>query len=279
MLYWGLLSMIRKTRTGFTLIISLACLLSFPCFADEIMFQNQKGLQTGVVVGEDTQSVTIRFAREAIKSIVRRGDLSSAPLSDKVIWEEGKDYLILKIPRRSIQIVPQESQAVTPPVKQEATSPGLSLTNEKPVRVEGPSEKIESAGTAQTSGSPKKMNTQQALLQEEMGRVEGVIRWHGEPLQKSKVKIVLETYTGFSLSALKELFAADKEKSPQDEIVLETTTDSEGHYAFHQAPPGYYRLYWMPDENTGWVRRLREKPDLEVITGKLTVVDVPEKKK
>jgi hypothetical protein len=273
----GLLSMIMKTRTAFIFIISLACLFSLPCFADEIMFQNQKGLQTGVVVGEDTQSVTIRFPRGAIKSIVRRGDQSSMPLSDKVIWEEGKDYVVLKIPRGSIQVVPEEAQ--TPPVKQEATSPGLSLMNEKAVPVERPPEKIESAGTAQTSASPTKMSTQQKLLQEEMGRVEGVIMWHGKPLQNSKVKVVLETYTGFSLSALKELFAADKEKSPQDEIVLETTTDSEGHYVFNQAPPGYYRLYWMPDVNTGWVRRLREKPDVEVMTGKLTVADVPEKNK
>jgi hypothetical protein len=271
--------MITKRRTKLTFIIFVTCLFPFPCFADEILFQNQKGSQTGVVVGEDNQSVTIRFPREAIKSIVRRGDQSSTPLSDKVIWEEGKDYLVLKIPRRSIQVVPEEAQTVTPPMKQEATSPGLSQSNEKAVRLEGPPEKIESAGTAQTLPSPTKLNTQQKLLQEEMGRVEGVIMWHGKPLENSKVKIVLETYTGFSLSALKELFAADKEKSPQDEIVLETTTDSDGHYVFNQAPPGYYRLYWMPDVNTGWIRRLREKPDVEVITGKLTVADVPEKMK
>jgi hypothetical protein len=272
--------MIAKRRTALTFIVSLICLFSSVCFADEIMFQNQTGLQTGTVVGEDGQSVTIRFPREAIKSISKSGEKGLVPLSDKVIWEEGKDYLILKIPRRSIQVAPQETQAETPPMKQEAAPSALSRSKEMAVQVEVPPEKkTETTGTASISGSSAKMNTQQKLLQEEMGRVEGVIRWQGRPLQNSKVKIVLETYTGFSLSALKELFGADKEKSSQDEIVLETTTDSQGHYIFNETPPGYYRLYWIPDENTGWVRRLREKPDIEVVTGRLTIANVPEKMK
>jgi hypothetical protein len=35
----------------------------------------------------------------------------------------------------------------------------------------------------------------------------------------------------------------------------------------------------MPDANTGWIRRLREKPDIEVVSGNLTVENVPEKTK
>jgi len=92
--------MTPKRRIGLASIISLACLFSFPCFADEILFQNQRNLQTGVVVGEDNESVTIRFPRDAIKSITRSGKESSTSLRGKVIWEEGRDYLILKIPRR-----------------------------------------------------------------------------------------------------------------------------------------------------------------------------------
>jgi hypothetical protein len=100
-----------------------------------------------------------------------------------------------------------------------------------------------------------------------------------KPLRNRKVKIVLEKYTGFSQAALEKWFATENEKSPQDGIVLETQTDSKGHYVFHEVPPGYYRLYWIPDTDTGWIRRLREKPDIEVITGKMTVENVPEKKK
>jgi len=271
--------MTAKRRTGLLFVIILTCLVSFPCFADEIQFQNQKGSQTGIVVGEDDQSVTIRFPKEAIKSVSRSGNEHSTPLSDKVIWEEGEDYLILKIPRRSIQVVPQKTRAGTLPVEQEATAPSLSQGNEKAIRSEAPPEKIGKAETGHISGFPANMNAHQKLLKEEMGSVEGVITWQGKPLKNRKVKIVLERYTGFSLAALKTWFSADKEKSPHDEIVLKTQTDSQGRYVFHEAPPGYYRLYWMPDINTGWIRRLREKPDIEIISRNQTVENVPEKKK
>lgn len=262
--------MTAKRRKGFVSVIILSLLFSFPCFADEILFQKQKGSQTGVVVGEDNQSVTIRFPKEAIKSINRSGDEHSAPFSGKVIWEEGKDYLILKIPRRSIRVVPQKTRAEIPSMKPES---------EKTARPEEAPEKIGKAETGPVSGFPANTDVHQELLNEEMGSVEGVIMWQGKPLKNRKVKIVLERYTGFSLAALRQWFAADKKKSPQDEIVLETQTDSRGRYVFQKAPPGYYRLYWMPDTKTGWIRRLREKPDIEVVSGNRTVENVPEKKK
>jgi hypothetical protein len=271
--------MTAKRRTGFVCVIILGLLFSSPCFADEILFQNQKGSQTGVIVGEDDQSVTIRFPKEAIKSIKRSGDEHAAPFSGKVIWEEGKEYLILKIPRRSIRVVPQKARAEIPPMKQEAASTGFSQKSEKTTRPEEASEKIGKAETGPVSDFPAKMNAQQELLKEEMGSVEGVILWQGKPLKNRKVKIVLERYTGFSVAALKHWFAAGKEKSYRHEIVLKTQTDSRGRYVFHEAPPGYYRLYWMPDAKTGWIRRLREKPDIEVTTGNLTVENVPEKRK
>jgi hypothetical protein len=271
--------MTAKRRTGFVFVIILCLLFSFPCFADEILFQNQKGSQTGVVVGEDDQSVTIRFPKEAIKSINRSGGEHATPISGKVVWEEGKDYLILKIPRRSIRVVPQKTRAEIPSMKQESASTELSQKNEKAVRSKEAPEKIGKAETGPVSGSSAKMDAHRELLKEEMGSVEGVIMWQGKPLKNRKVKIVLERYTGFSVAALKQWFAADKEKSLQDEIALETQTDSRGRYVFHEAPPGYYRLYWMPDANTGWIRRLREKPDIEVVSGNRTVENVPEKKK
>jgi len=271
--------MTAKRPTVSALVISLVCLFSFPCLADEIVFQDQKGLQTGVVLAEDDQSVTIRFSRDAIKSITRSRKGPSTPLTDKVIWEEGKDYLILKIPRSSIRVIPQETRAGTAAEKQEPSLSALSRGNENAVRSEAPPETTTKAGSEQTSGSPTNRDTLQKLLREETGSVEGVILWQGKPLENREVKIVLERYTGFSLAALKKWFTAGKEKSSQGEIILETRTDSHGHYVFHEAPPGYYRLYWMPDKNSDWIRRLREKPDIEVTTGNLTVENVPEKKK
>jgi hypothetical protein len=271
--------MTEKRRIGLVLAIILIGLFSLPCFADEILFQNQKGAQTGVVVGEDDRSVTIRFPKEAIKSVTKSKEEPSTPLSGNVIWEEGKDYLILKIPRGSIRVVTQKTRALAPSMKQESVTTGLSQKNEKEVRPEETPEKIGKAGDEHRSAPPANMNAHQELLKEEMGSVEGVIMWQKKPLKNRKVKIVLERYTGFSLAALEEWFAADTKKSSQDGIVLETQTDSKGHYVFHEVPPGYYRLYWIPDTDTGWVRRLREKPDIEVKTGNLTVGNVPEKKK
>jgi hypothetical protein len=268
-----------KRRTGFVCVIILSLLFSSPCLADEILFQNQKVSQTGVVIGEDDQSVTIRFPKEAIKSIKKSGDEHAAPFSGKVIWEEGKDYLILKIPRRSIRVVPQKTRAEIPSVKQEPVSTDFSQKSEKATRPEEASEKIGKTGTGSVSGIPANMDAHRELLKEEMGSVEGVIMWQGKPLKNRKVKIVLERYTGFSVAALKKWFAAGEKKSLQDEIVLKTQTDSRGHYVFHEAPPGYYRLYWMPDKETGWIRRLREKPDIEIVSGNRTVENVPEKKK
>ena len=117
---------------------------------------------------------------------------------------------------------------------------------------------------------------QQALAEEETGRVEGRILWRDAPLQHRPVKIVLETYTGFSLAAVKQRLATQEDPGESDRIELETTTDSQGRYAFPNAPPGTYRLYWQPDADTGWVHRLRDKPDFEVVPGGRTVADVPD---
>ena len=271
--------MIVQRRRGLVFVIVLFCLFALPCLADEIQFQNQKGSQTGVVVGEDNQSITIRFPKSAIKSVKKTVGESSTTRSDQVVWEEGKDYLILKIPRQCIRIVPQKTRASALSMNQEPAPADLSQTVEKAVPSKESIENAGKTGTEHFSGSPAKINAQQELLKEEMGSVEGVILWRNEPLKNRKVKIVLERYTGFSLAALEKWFSADKEKSLKNGIVLETQTDDKGRYVFHEAPPGYYRLYWMPDAKTGWIRRLREKPDIEVTTGNRTVENVPEKKK
>lgn len=111
-----------------------------------------------------------------------------------------------------------------------------------------------------------------------MGRVQDIILCKKKTLVNGSVKIVLARYTGFSLATLKKMFSGNREKS-SDQIILETKTNTQGQYVFEKVPPGQYRLYWMPDAEMGWVHRMREKPDFEVTSGKLTIQNIPEKKK
>jgi hypothetical protein len=43
-----------------------------------------------------------------------------------------------------------------------------------------------------------------------------------------------------------------------------TVTDPDGRFAFRDVPPGPYRLLWQIPGDSGWIRRLREKPDVWV---------------
>jgi hypothetical protein len=233
------------------LLVSIIFLFLSPCEADEIIFQKQ-GVQIGTVLEEDDQSVTIRFPRESIGSITKT--------------QEG---------------VPP---AITPPPAEAALSE--TPVEEKIERLEkrieelekGRNEGTDAAGSMQPDSSKHPATTEQ-LMQEEMGRVSGVILWQGNPLAYRSVMIALEKYTGFSWASLKKAFSKDVEASSEEEFILKTQTDSQGHYSFENVPPGHYRLYWMPDAETGWIRRLREKPDFEVVPGNLTIQDIPEKKK
>jgi len=123
--------------------------------------------------------------------------------------------------------------------------------------------------------------THETLLKEEYGGVEGIILWNGKPLKNARVKIVMDKYTGFSVATVKSVFGVKgAEKSSGIEgVAIDTQTDSNGNYSIAQAPPGFYTLFWEPDAQTGWVRRLREDSDFEIVPGKQIVVNIPEKKK
>ena len=272
--------MIAKKKSGLGVLTLLSLLwLSSSCLADEILFQDQKAPQIGTVLNEDEQSVTIRFSRESIKSITRNQEGMSSALPAKVIWEEKGDYVVLKIPRQVIQIESSETQASARSTKPESAASGAIHQQDRTIPPEKKSSDSEPAIVSQVSESSKDTTTHQKLLQEEMGGVQGVIVWQDKPLDNGKVMISLETYTGFSISAIKSMLKGDKEKSTVQEVSFETRTDSQGRYTFAKVPPGYYRLYWQPDPQTGWVRRLRENPDFEIISGNVIVQNIPEKKK
>jgi hypothetical protein len=115
------------------------------------------------------------------------------------------------------------------------------------------------------------------LVETEMGRVEGVIRWKRKPLVRSDVMIVLQRYTGISLASLKKMNSGGGDTDK--DFAYRTTTDALGRYRFEKVPPGEYLLYWRPDVETGWVRRMNDKSDIEVLPGKTVVLNIPAERK
>lgn len=272
--------MIGKKQKGLGILSLLLWVwFSYPCLADEILFQDQKAPQIGTVVKEDEQSVTIRFPRDSIKSIKksREGTVPASPA--KVIWEDRGDYFVLKIPRQAMQIESSQTPASASSSKPGLAASGAAPAQDKPVPSEKTLNAAAPAKVSQDYESSKNDTTHEKMLQEEMGGVHGIIVWQGRPMDNGKVRIELESYTGFSIAAVKRMLGIEKEEATARQVSFETQTDSQGRYSFSQVPPGYYRLYWLPDPQTGWIHRLREKPDFEVIPRNVTVQNIPGKKK
>lgn len=119
----------------------------------------------------------------------------------------------------------------------------------------------------------KKESLGEQLVQGEMGGVEGAIRWKGKPLVHGDVMVVLTRYTGISLASLKMTHSGSGDKDRG--IYFEATTDALGRYRFEKVPPGEYLFYWKPDAETGWVRRMNDRADVEVLPGKTMVLNIP----
>jgi hypothetical protein len=224
-----------------TIILLAAGPLLPPCDADEVLFKDE-GVHAGTVIEENEHTVTIQFPRESIQSIVRssQGPPSVSRPDDR--FQEEIDRLQKRIER-------------------------LERKQEEGLK----------SGSSGAAGSSQSTSIQEHLFQEEMGGVEGVILWQGRPLANGSVRIELVQYTGFSPTLVKKMFSGDEKGSSDQGISILTHTDSQGRYTFEKVPPGSYRLYWMPDAKTGWVRRLQENPDLEVISGNRTVQNIPGK--
>lgn len=264
------------TAAVVTAIFVMGTIFSFctvsQSLGDDITFLENSSSQKGQVLEEDNQSIVVRFPKSAIKAIKKDPKKTATNNTGKIIWEKTNDSLILKIPRQFFGT----STTDTGIIKGES----IEATGVPEAHSYGKIEHLnhlEEKDVSMHSVVQQNKNLRGALLKEEMGRVEGVIRWKGRPLKNGKVNISLVRYTGFSFGSLKKEFS--KENKGGKEISLITKTDTLGRYAFDKAPPGFYRIYWMPEGETGWIHRLRDKPDFEVFPGKLTVQNIPDKKK
>lgn len=92
------------------------------------------------------------------------------------------------------------------------------------------------------------------------GGVSGRIVKFGAGVASCKVKLV--RWVG--MEDLSEVYEA-----LQSGLEFETVTDGDGKYVFTQVPVGAYRLKWQPQGESGWLRRLSDRPEVWVEEGKV----------
>lgn len=97
---------------------------------------------------------------------------------------------------------------------------------------------------------------EQVFRREETGIAKGQMLREGIGLPKCKVKLVL----------LKTKSRAGRYQRGRE---YETMTDEKGFYRIGDLIPGSYKLKWQLPDDTGWIRRLRDRPDVLVDAGKL----------
>ena len=95
-----------------------------------------------------------------------------------------------------------------------------------------------------------------------IGSAEGQILRSGQGLAGCKIKLtrILKP------QSVVEMFNTIKEGAE-----FTTVTDEQGKYAFEKLPVGAYKLKWQLPDDTGWIRRLRDKPDAIVAEGETAV--------
>lgn len=95
-----------------------------------------------------------------------------------------------------------------------------------------------------------------------LGRVKGRFLQKGKPLPSCKVRVIKLTKEGGA-------YFKDTESSKS----IESITDRYGIYIFEDVPPGLYKLYWKPQMEASWIRRVSMEPDVRVKAGEIAYLD------
>ncbi len=96
-----------------------------------------------------------------------------------------------------------------------------------------------------------------------IGTAEGLILRNGQGLAECKVKLVRI----MKPQSVVEMFNTIREGAE-----FTTVTDEQGKYIFNKLPVGAYKLKWQLPNDTGWIRRLRDKPDAIIAEGQTAVL-------
>lgn len=95
---------------------------------------------------------------------------------------------------------------------------------------------------------------------ENLGDAEGRILRKGRGLAEVRVKLV------------RLLGANNMFRGYNEDEEYETVTDEKGRYYFHALPAGAFKLKWELPGDRGWIRRLRDEPDVVVAAGQTSAL-------
>lgn len=89
-----------------------------------------------------------------------------------------------------------------------------------------------------------------------LGAVRGRVLVSGQGLTECRVKLVRLLETHGLLDAFRTF---------QEGTEFEAVTGPDGCFRFESLPQGSYAARWLPKGESGWIRRLSEKPDVVVL--------------
>lgn len=94
------------------------------------------------------------------------------------------------------------------------------------------------------------------------GRINGRFLNKGAPLSNCQVRIIKLRKEGLVYY-----------KDTEDPNKFEVITDTQGVYTFENVPSGTYKIYWKPQWETSWIRRVNMEPDVYVVAGEIARPD------
>ncbi len=91
-------------------------------------------------------------------------------------------------------------------------------------------------------------------ISDRVGNAEGFILKKGKGIQGCNVKLV----------RMKKIFGMYSEDNEEE---YKTVTDKDGKYRFNSLPVGSYKLKWELPGDKGWIRRIKNEPDVVIKKG------------